>query len=303
MYVPIGGIAQWVQVGGDDRANPILLYLHGGPGGTSVPAAAAWREWERHFNVVHWDQRGASRTFKRNGEAGCGPLSLDLIVSDGLALCEHLITSLGKPSVLLVGHSWGSALGVHMIKRRPELFSAYVGTGQVVNMQENEQVNYRRYLEQAARREDAEALRVLRAVGPPPFKQWDALKSVREWADKLADGDGDAVQPRPTPIAADFSRDDVPSMLQGAEFSRHQLFQELMALDLPALGLSFDIPMFCFHGACDQQTPVELAEQYFASIRAPHKEFVRFDGCHHFVAMNRPDLFLRELVMRVLPLV
>lgn len=301
MYVSIGGIEQWAQVGGDDPANPILLYLHGGPGGTSVPVAAAWREWERHFNVVHWDQRGASRTFKRNGEAGCGALSLDKIVGDGLALSEHLISTLDKPKLLLVGHSWGSAVGVHMVKRRPELFSAFVGTGQLVNMHQNEQVNYRRYLQQAERRADAEALRALREIGPPPFEQWDALKAVREWADKLADGDGDSVQPRPTPIAANFTRDDVPSMLEGAEFSRRQLFKEMMGLDLPALGLSFEIPMFCFHGECDQQTPVELAQRYFASICAPHKEFVQFDGCHHFVAMNRPDLFLRELVARVLP--
>jgi pimeloyl-ACP methyl ester carboxylesterase len=90
-------------------------------------------------------------------------------------------------------------------------------------------------------------------------------------------------------------------MMAGAEFSRRQLLGELFKIDLPALGLAFEVPMFFFHGACDHHTPAELAERYCASISAPHKEFVRFEGCHHFVVMNRPADFLRELVVRVLP--
>jgi pimeloyl-ACP methyl ester carboxylesterase len=301
VYVSIGGIDQWVQVGGADSANPILLYLHGGPGGTSVPASAAWRPWESHFNVVHWDQRGASRTFKRNGEDGCGPLSLGRIVADGLELTQYLLSTLRLPKVLLVGHSWGSAVGVHMVKRQPALFSAFVGTGQLVNMRRNEQVNYQRYLEQAERRGDAQALRALRDLGPPPFTRPDGLKIVREWADRLADGDGDALQPRPMPMSLDFGRDDVPSLLQGMDYSRRALSGDLLGIDLTSLGLAFEVPMFCFHGACDQHTPVELAEQYFERISAPHKEFVRFDGCHHFVAINRPELFLQQLLARVQP--
>jgi pimeloyl-ACP methyl ester carboxylesterase len=301
MYIPIGGIEQWVQFSEDHGENPILLYLHGGPGGTSVPAAAAWRSWEQDFTVVHWDQRGAGRTFKRNGPQGCGPLSLHRIVEDGLELTEYLLANLKARSLLVVGHSWGSAVGIHMLKRRPELFAAYVGTGQVVNMGENERVNYRRYLELARRRMDTEALRALQEIGPPPFRDWEAIKAVREWADRLADGEGDAVQPRPTPIAPDFTRDDVPAMLEGAEYSRRQLFGELMSIDLPSLGTSFGVPMFCFHGTCDQQTPCELAEQYFGRISAPHKEFVPLEGCHHFVVMNRPDLFRELLVNRVRP--
>ena len=203
--------------------------------------------------------------------------------------------------VLLVGHSWGSAVGVHMVKRQPALFSAFVGTGQLVNMRRNEQVNYQRYLEQAERRGDAQALRALRDLGPPPFTRPDGLKIVREWADRLADGDGDALQPRPMPMSLDFGRDDVPSLLQGMDYSRRALSGDLLGIDLTSLGLAFEVPMFCFHGACDQHTPVELAEQYFERISAPHKEFVRFDGCHHFVAINRPELFLQQLLARVQP--
>jgi pimeloyl-ACP methyl ester carboxylesterase len=189
-----------------------------------------------------------------------------------------------------------------MLKRRPELFSAFVGTGQLVNMRENEEINYRRQVRQAEIAANQEAIAALRAIGPPPYSDWQAFKVLREWADRLAEGAGDSPQPRPTTVAPDFTADEVPTMLRGAEFSRAELLGELWATDLPSLGVSFPVPMFFFHGTCDQQTPVELAERYFASIVAPHKEFVPFEGCHHFVVMNRPEAFLKELVARVRPL-
>jgi pimeloyl-ACP methyl ester carboxylesterase len=303
MFVPIGNIEQWIQFGGDAPDHPILLFLHGGPGGTTLPASAAWRCWEEHFTIVHWNQRGAGRTFGRNGEAGCGSLTVDRMIGDGIEVTEHLLGRFDKSKVLLVGHSWGSALGVHMLKRRPELFSAFVGTGQLVNMSENEEVNYRRYREQAERQGNQEALSELRALGPPPYPDRTTVRTVREWADKLAEGDSDSVQMRPSPSATDITPDDISFILKGLEFSVAQLFDELWTIDLPSLGLSFEVPMFFFHGACDQQTPIEVAEQYFSRIAAPHKEFVRFEGCHHFVAMNRPRDFLRELVTRVRPLI
>src|SRR6185312_3739316 len=300
MYVPIGGIDQWIQMRGAPDT-PVLLYLHGGPGGTSVPVAEAWKPWEEHFTVVHWDQRGAGRTFARNGEAGCGRLTISRMVADGLEVAAFLAAHLGKRKLVVVGHSWGSVLGIYMLKQRPELFAAYVGTGQLVNKRRNEEYNYRRQLAQAERSRNAEALAAMQAIGAPPFKDREAVKILRQWADVLAEGDGDPVQPRPTPIAADYSRDEVPALMRGAEFSRRELYDEVETVDLAALGFTFDVPFFLFHGTCDQATPIELAEEYFASIRAPHKAFVRFEGCHHFVVMNRPRDFLRELVTRVIP--
>jgi pimeloyl-ACP methyl ester carboxylesterase len=302
MYLPIGGIDQWIQIGDSAPDRPVLLYLHGGPGGTSVPAAAAWRPWEAHFTVVHWDQRGAGRTFRKNGEAGSGRLTIDRMVKDGIEVAEFLIARLRQPKILLLGHSWGSAHAVYMLKPRAELFSAFVGTGQLVNMRRNEEYNYRRQMQQAERLGNQEALRVLRAIGPPPYSEFSSLLTLREWTDRLTEGDGDPLQPRPTPIAPDFTADEVPSMLQGAEFSRKELLGELNEIDLPSLGLTFEMPIYFFEGTHDQQTPIELAEQYFAAISAPHKEFVRFEGCHHFVVMNRPDAFLQELLTRVRPL-
>jgi pimeloyl-ACP methyl ester carboxylesterase len=301
MYVTIGGIEQWLQFGEGPPNSPVLLYLHGGPGGTSVPASAALKPWQEYFTVVHWDQRGAGRTFAKNGEAGCGRLTVERMILDGLEVAEFLIEKYRTPKILLVAHSWGSALGIHMLKRRSALFSAFVGTGQLVNMRQNEEYNYGRQLERAERMGNQEAVQALRKIGPPPYSDLSTLLASREWADRLAEGDGDPLQGRPVPIAPDFSREEVPTMLKGFDFSGKELYEELKQIDLPALGCAFDVPMFFFEGTCDQQTPMELAERYFDSISAPHKEFVRFEGCHHFVVLNRPADFLRELVQRVLP--
>lgn len=300
MYVPIGGIEQWIQFRGAPDT-PILLYLHGGPGGTSVPLAESWKPWEECFTVAHWDQRGAGRTFARNGESGCGRLTIERMVEDGLEVVEFLVAALGGRKLVVLGHSWGSVLGIHMIRRRPDLLSAYVGTGLYVNGRRNEEVNYRRELAQAEASCNTAALAALRAIGSPPFKDRDALKVLRHWGDVLAEGTGDPVQPRPGVISADYGADEYPTLMRGAEYSRRELFDELQGVDLPALGLAFDVPFFVFQGTCDQATPLELAQEYFASIEAPRKEFVRFEGCHHFLVMNRPQDVLRELVARVLP--
>jgi|SRR5579872_4408466 len=301
MYASIGGIQQWIQISPAKERHPVLLFLAGGPGGSSRPAATAWKPWENHFTVVHWDQRGAGRTFAANGVDGSGRLTINRMVDDGIEVAEFLVRHLQRRKVLVVGHSWGSALAVYMLKRRPDLFSAYIGTGQLVNKRRNEECNYARQLAQAQRAQNTEALRVLADLGPPPYPDRNKIKVLREWADELADGNGDPVQFRPVSLDPDLTSDDVTNLLEGAEFSRNQLFEEINSIDLPSLGLTFDMPMFFFESTFDQQTPIELAEEYYNQINAPHKEFVRFEGCHHFVVMNRPDDFLKEILNRVRP--
>lgn len=154
---------------------------------------------------------------------------------------------------------------------------------------------------QAEQSGNAEAVAAMQAIGAPPFRDREAVTTLRQWADVLAEGDGDPVQPRPSPLATDYCRDEVPALMKGAEFSRRELHDEVGTVDLAALGLAFEIPFFLFHGTCDQATPIELAEEYFASIRAPHRAFVRFEGCHHFVVMNRPRDVLREPITHLVP--
>jgi pimeloyl-ACP methyl ester carboxylesterase len=301
MYVEIGGIPQWIELESDHADNPALLLLHGGPGVGTRGASASWRPWRRHFTLVHWDQRGAGRTFTKNGPHGSGPMTFEQFVSDGLEVAAFVREQLGGRKIFLLGHSWGSAIGVHMVRRRPELFAAFVGTGQLVNWRGNETANYERELEMAGRTGNQAALAELTGIGPPPHAELSALGVLRKWGDELSDGMGDAPQPRPPVRPDNMTPEDIQAIGAGFAFSTAALYRDLCAVDLPAIGTDFSIPMFVFMGTHDSYTPMSLAETYLQSIAAPRKAFVRFEGCHHFVHMNRPADFLQALVTHLGP--
>ena len=128
-FVEANGIEHWVTIRGVDRRNPIIFFVHGGPGEVVSFVPSATQAWEQDFTVVHWDQRGAGRTFSRNSRPPAD-LSLAQMTDDGIEIVQWVAQHLGQPQVILVGHSWGSILGEHMVFARPELFAAYVGTGQ-----------------------------------------------------------------------------------------------------------------------------------------------------------------------------
>ena len=145
-FVTIGGIEQWVQIRGDTTANPVLLFLHGGPGGSAMALGTGWREWEKDFTIVHWDQRGSGRTFEKSGTTGGELMTVEGMRNDGLELAAYLLPRLGAQKIILVGHSWGTVLGVRMIMAKPELFCAYVGVAQVTNTRRNGALRYQKLL-------------------------------------------------------------------------------------------------------------------------------------------------------------
>jgi pimeloyl-ACP methyl ester carboxylesterase len=130
MYVNIGGIDQWVQIRGQNRNNPVILCLHGGPGGSWIAQTTVFLPWEKDFTVVQWDQRGTGKTLETTGPTIADAMSTDHMTQDGIEVSEFVRNHLHKDKIILLGFSWGSLLGVHMAKQRPDLFYAYVGTGQ-----------------------------------------------------------------------------------------------------------------------------------------------------------------------------
>ena len=130
--MPIGGIDQWIEIMGTNKSNPVLLILHGGPGSTWDPFSDLFQDWESHFTMVYWSQRGAGKTYRKTGPSIAATMTIDRMVDDGIEVAEYLKSHLGKDKVILLGHSWGTVLGIKMIQKRPELFSAYIGTGQEV---------------------------------------------------------------------------------------------------------------------------------------------------------------------------
>src|SRR5690242_6035172 len=129
-YVRIGGIGQWISVRGEDRANPVILEIHGGPGASNLIFTPRTRAWERHFTIVRWDMRGAGKTFAAGGPEGQGELTLDRLYEDALEVTDHIRTRLNVDKVILLANSFGTVIGLRLARDHPERYSAYVGTDQ-----------------------------------------------------------------------------------------------------------------------------------------------------------------------------
>jgi pimeloyl-ACP methyl ester carboxylesterase len=307
MFVPIGGIEQWMTIRGRDRGNPVLLILHGGPGGTTSLFALNTLDWEASFTIVQWDQRGAGKTFGRSGRIG-EDVTIEQMAQDGLEVAEYVRQHLHKSRIILLGVSWGSILGVHMAKLRPDLFYAYVGTGQVVNERDNNTLAYTQILAEAGRRHDVRALRELEAIGPPPWDKVNKMGVRSRWAQAYEAGAPSTpailaaglLAPRTT--LSDF-RDWGNGFLTSQEHFLHDdMSGPFMNVDLPALGTDFAVSVFVFQGAEDNITPASLAGKYVESISAPQKQFVLLPGAGHLAMTTKSEEFLKLLVERVRPL-
>jgi pimeloyl-ACP methyl ester carboxylesterase len=307
MFVKIGGIDQWVQIRGENRDNPALLILHGGPGSSYVPFTLTIRSWERYFTVVQWDQRGSGKTYGRNDRTRGGDMTIDRMAQDGIEVAEFIRKRLHKNRVILLGHSWGTILGVSMVQRRPDLFYAYVGTGQVVDMEQNEKVSYEMVFKRVRSSGDEKAIKKLEDIGPPPYRdlsRWFVKqKLIAETAPAIADGLFLEEKFYTAALfAPNYSLKDSYDFFAATYYSGTTLMKELMSYDARRLGVKFEIPMFLFQGESDVNTPTKLVEEYFSTIQAPEKELVLLKDCGHMAIFSKPDVFLNELVARIRPL-
>ena len=232
-YVQIGGLEQWITIRGEDRKNPVLLLLHGGPGDATNPwGYAGFRTWLKYFTVVQWDQRGAGRTFGRNGAAAASTITIQRMAQDGVELAELLSKKLQKDKIVLVGHSWGSILGVFMVKARPELFYAFVGTGQVADPTQNYAVAYRPWLNGHPTNGNSRALQELNEVGPPPYKDGKGFGVQRKWANLFEGADAFIASMMGFALTAPgYSLADINDWFDGQNMSAEQLVPQTSVLD------------------------------------------------------------------------
>jgi pimeloyl-ACP methyl ester carboxylesterase len=296
-YVRIGGVDQWVQIRGADRANPVLLMLHP-HGASTIPLTPLYTSWEKHFTVVQWDRRTVGRTRRANRRSGDADWTFDRFIADGIELVEHLRQRLGHDRVVLTGHSQGTVVGVGMAQRRPDLFHAYVGIGgQMVDMARNDSIAYERLLAQvraAGRRRVAEGLVKL---GPPPYPDRMAWTRLLRYTMSV-EPEGRAwlkvAMVRRLLMPGSSVRDILGWFTDVMAFPQH-LYEETMAVTPRTLGTRFEVPMLVLHGTQDTFTIPELAEEYVELIEAPAKAYVPLDGLGHLAPFLAPDRILDEL--------
>jgi pimeloyl-ACP methyl ester carboxylesterase len=303
-YVDIGGIQQWITIRGEDRNNPVLLLLHGGPGDAINPwAYAGFSAWSKDFTVVQWDQRGAGRTLGKNRGTPPESITVARLTEDGIQLADLLRRELRKDKLILVGHSFGSILGDFMVKARPDLFHAFVGTGQVADPSRNYAVAYTALLQKAQALGDQRAVRELGEVGPPPYANGRGYGVQRKWSN-LFEG-ANLFLPSTLGLALSapgYTVRDVSDWFDGQGLITEHLVAETSALDPKALGGTFALPVFVIQGAEDFTTPTSLARSFVNGIRAPHKAFIPIAGGGHFAVFMKSREFLNQLTSRVRPL-
>lgn len=286
------------------QKQPGAALLHGGPGDATNPwGYAGFRLWLKHFTVVQWDQRGAGRTFGKNPDPPPQAITVARMTQDGLELAELLRKQLRKDKIILVGHSWGSILGIRMVKARPDLFYAFVGTGQVADPKKSYTVAYGQLLRKAEALKDERAIRELREVGPPPYSNGRGYGVQRKWSNFFEGADAFISSMIGFALTAPgHTLRDVNDWFDGQRVSAERLVPATSALEATALAGDFAVPVFVIQGAEDFTTPTSLARSFVDSIRAPAKAFVPIEGGGHFAVFMKSSAFLDQLVSRVRPL-
>jgi pimeloyl-ACP methyl ester carboxylesterase len=280
-FVRIGGIEQWVAIQGQDARNPPMLFLHGGPGEAQSPFLDQFKPWEHDYTVVNWDQRGSGKTYEKNGNT-TPDMRLDRLIDDAIVLTEYLLKKLGKKKLVLVGQSAGTVLGLKIAQRRPDLFCAFVGTGQVVSITRGAEWQEKQAHVPATH--DAAELRALHqwAILSPPDRPYMSL--LKEFM-------GSPAHPRPRAAA----------WLAGYEFESSKIGQEIQSFDAMTTVLSLAIPYVLIQGREDRITPSAVAEAYFQKVRSNGEAFVPISG-GHYACFTDPTEFVGGRNKRVRPL-
>ena len=303
--IKIGGIDQWIQIRGQSTSNPILLFLHGGPGSGGIAQSRRFQaSWEHHFTVVQWDQRGAGKSY--SDDIPRKSMSIKQMKADTIELVDYLRKRFDREKIFLVGHSWGSYLGISTIKSHPQWFYAYVGVGQIVNMQEGEKISYNYTMQKAKEYGDENAIAQLNELAPYPSENNMPEKTMtqRQWLQAY----GGAIHRETSflplfkdiALSPEYSMIDVLNYFKGMFFSLNSLWPSIMTINIHSQGYDFETPLFFFAGRHDYNGPSELALDYFEKIQAPHKDFVWFENSAHSPMLEEPEIFYKELVSRVL---
>ena len=303
--VKLGGSEEWISIRGKDSRNPVLLFLAGGPGGSQlVTARRALAGLEDRFVVVNWEQPGAGKSFDAVDRSKLTP---DRYITDARELILNLRQRFGKEKVYLLGESWGSALGIMVVQRYPELFHAFIGTGQMVAFLENDRICYDFALRLAQERGDTQQVEKLKRQGPPPYYGNDvALKSATYLADlnnymnknrAIANPGFNTFQDL---AGSEYGLYDKVNFIRGLLDTFGVVYQQLWDVDFRKQATRLEVPVYFLIGRHDVNAPPKLTEEYFNLLTAPHKELIWFERSGHNPWMNESSKFVDAIVNQVL---
>lgn len=299
--IKLNGRTQWISIRGHDKNAPILLFLAGGPGGTQMAAVRHdLKELEKHFVVVNWDQPGSGKSFYAEKTKN---ITVKTYIEDGGALTEYLKERFSKDKIYLMGESWGSALGIFLIDRYPQSYHAFIGTGQMVDFEETERIDYNKALEIAKSRGENGIVKKLLKNGEPPYYgkgvTWKSAVYLNYLSRYMAEN-SDIHNPGYNTFRDIFSSEygliDKVNYLRGIVTTYNHVYQQLYTTDLRKDYDKLSVPVYFFLGRHDVNAPTELAEEYYNVLEAPDKKIVWFEHSGHSPWINESDKFVREVL-------
>lgn len=298
-YLRFQGARLYLLIRGTDNTSPVLLWLHGGPGAAERPLFRYFNsELEKHFVVAYWDQRGAGRSF--DSKADPHRLTIDQHLADLGVVVRHLQKSLGREKVILMGHSWGAALGLLYAQAHPEDVSAFVGVNPLISVRAGEMAEYNFVLHQAAAHKDQHVLARARKIGPPPFQSARAELAM----EKLVQHYGGIYHRPPNRLwvmlRATFTGLVTPwgiwRIIHANNVSLEAMNSELLGLDLRQSIRRVQVPVLFFLGRYDHRADSSIAAAFLANLQAPVKRTVWFENSAHNIPFEEPKLFNATVV-------
>lgn len=304
--VELNGSQQWISIRGQDQEKPVLLFLAGGPGGSQlVTARRTLAELEKYFVVVNWEQPGAGKSFDAVDRASLTP---ERYIEDGHALVLYLLDRFQEQKVYVLGESWGSTLGIWLVQRYPDLFHAFIGTGQMVAFLETDRICYDLSMGWARERGDTAKVAQLEAQGPPPyygpgtaFKEAAFLMDTYEFMNENPAIYDDGFNTFGDLAAGDYGLYDKINWFRGALDTIDVVYPQLWGVDLREQAPVLEVPVYFLLGRHDVNAAPQLAEEYLNLLDAPVKQLIWFEHSGHNPWVTEADRFVEVIVSVVLP--
>lgn len=302
--IEIGGIRQGFFIRSENPENPVILYLHGGPGSPELPMIISNESGERlekYFTVCYWDQRGAGMTYRKSIDSST--MTIEQMVQDTHEMTEYLQRRFEKKKIYLMGHSWGTYLGIKTIEKYPDDYLAYFGIGQVSNQLESERMAYDYMLQHATEIGDNKGIAQLGKFDKlaPDFPSQKYLRSVRT---SLMEKYGIGIMHKNSSILGmvksillfkGYTLSDKMNYIHGMSFSSQYVFPYLTSNNLSESSRLFKIPVYFISGRYDYQVSCSLAKKYMEVIDAPKKAFFSFENSAHSPNMEENEKFVRTI--------
>jgi pimeloyl-ACP methyl ester carboxylesterase len=297
--VTLNGTEQWITIRGQDVRNPVLLNLGmGGPGG-GFATRSQFEPLERYFTVVSWDEPGTGKSI---GAVPFDQLTKQRFVEDGRALTEWLRQRFGQQRIFLYGVSWSSILGIWLVQEHPELYAAFISSGQMVNTTENDRLGYRLALDYVRQRGDERTVAKLIANGPPPYREPNPVFRYLDYLDVLNDYMGTPRYAMIVPlipfVAPEYGLVDKVQHTRGLIQSFNAVYPQLADLDLATQATTLRVPVYFFVGRQDVNAMAFLVEDYYQRLSAPRKQLIWLDGGHGLGTAD-PSQFIDLMVNQV----